>query len=134
MLNLTRIDFQSAVSRIDNPQTVQPFNPTLASPVANRRHGRLAICATGQDLDKAGVRLFNRVVAMRFTAHFKSRRRRKESLIKTLLSRKFETPYVVSYGNELFFNSLLRLQDDRSGIGFVQKINSNFCLGSEHVN
>ena len=34
-------------------------------------------------------------------ARLKSRRRRKKSLIKALFSRKFETPYVVSYGNEL---------------------------------
>jgi hypothetical protein len=38
------------------------------------------------------------------SARLSSRRRRKESLIKALFSRKFETPYVVSYGNELFFN------------------------------
>jgi len=49
-------DWQSAVSRIGNPQTIQPFNPTVAPPVANRRHGRLAICATGQDFDKGGMR------------------------------------------------------------------------------
>ena len=42
-------------------------------------------------------------------ACFGSRRRRKESLIQSVSSGKFETPYVVSYGNELFLNSLLAL-------------------------
>jgi hypothetical protein len=41
-------------------------------------------------------------------ARLKSRRRRTESLIKALFSRNFETPYVVSYGNELFFNGPLK--------------------------
>jgi hypothetical protein len=46
----------------------------------------------------------------RLAARLKSRRRRKESLIKALFSRKFETPYVVSFGNELFFNGLLKAE------------------------
>jgi len=37
------------------------------------------------------------------------RRRRKEPLIQALFSGKFETPYVVSYRNELFLNCLLIL-------------------------
>ena len=43
------------------------------------------------------------------TARYQSRRRRKESLINPLLSRKLETPYVVSYGEKLFDNGLLML-------------------------
>ena len=40
-------------------------------------------------------------------ARLKSRRRRKESLIQALFQGIFETPYVVSYRNELFLNGLL---------------------------
>src|ERR1022692_2957414 len=43
----------------------------------------------------------------RLATRLKSGRRRKESLIRALFPRKFETPYIVSYGNELFFNGLL---------------------------
>ncbi len=42
-------------------------------------------------------------------ARLKCRRRRKESLIRALFLRRFETPYVVSYGNKLFLNGLLAL-------------------------
>jgi hydrogenase maturation protein HypF len=39
-----------------------------------------------------------------YSFELESRRRRKESLINALSSRRFETPYVVSYGNELLDN------------------------------
>ena len=42
------------------------------------------------------------------TAGLLSRRRRKESLNRVLFQRKFETPHVVSYGNELFLTDLRR--------------------------
>jgi hypothetical protein len=45
-----------------------------------------------------------------FSACLSSWRRRKESLIKALFSRKFETPYVVSYGNEFFDNGPLPME------------------------
>ena len=46
-------------------------------------------------------------------ARLSSRRRRKESLIKALFSRKFETPYVVSYGNGVFDNGPLAVAPRR---------------------
>ncbi len=45
-------------------------------------------------------------------ARLKRRRRRKESLIRALFQRRFETPHVVSYGNESFLNGLPGIRDE----------------------
>ena len=60
-----------------------------------RLRGARAVCFDGKFIG------YTEKTFRELTARLSSKRRRKESLIKALFARKFETPYVVSYKNEL---------------------------------